>query len=782
MLKDDIFPNAKGAFEGKLINNTIISHFLYETTERVADLRQRVRKAMEKPPVGWNCPAKIDECYMSEPLPVRKSRAIALKLSMMPTDLWEGQLFAGSMTLENPRIHAEWGFPDYTTEAERTEAAKKGVSIHSVFGHIVPDYPRLLGKGLIGIMDEIDEQQKNIQSIEEKAFLDSVAVALKAVIDYSLRLAERCDLEAEKESYPHRSEELRQMAYNLRQSPSGPARSFWQALQSVWLLHKIFHSTMDGNAMGRVDQYVWQYLRDDLEAERIDMQDAGELVDCFCLKFNERAKTTDDQRPEARAEDKTDPSKRTRHYTSSQIGTRRDGIDATNHWLQNIIVGGLTPEGEDGTNPLTFLLLESYRRNLMTNPLLTVRVHRESPDDLLHHVCEVLKDGGGMPAIFNDEAIIPALEKLGIPSFDAYDYTNDGCWEIIIPGRTDFRFQRLSTMLCLEWALNCGRSRFDGTQQGPDTGDPRAFTSYNQIWQAFVTQLDAMIERVIQRVVETINDRSIIAPVPLLSALIDGAISSRRDMTAGGAKFRTFGMLAEGMAHTIDSLTAIKTVIFEKKQATMVELCDALDTNFQGSSLRRKLLDAPKYGNDDKTADAVGKEVIDAFTSVVAKHARQFESLIKFPCGVGTFSWYIGIGEGLSASPDGRLAGEPVSSNFSPALGRDLEGIPGAIISYSRMHNGNLPAGGPLDLRLAKKLIEGEEGTRRMMALIRSFVDTGGNMMTLTVADTEELRAAQREPEKYKSLRVRMGGWCAYFTMLSHEQQEHHIRRQEGRP
>jgi pyruvate-formate lyase len=150
-----------------------------------------------------------------------------------------------------------------------------------------------------------------------------------------------------------------------------------------------------------------------------------------------------------------------------------------------------------------------------------------------------------------------------------------------------------------------------------------------------------------------------------------------------------------------------------------------------------------------------------------------------FPCGVGTFSWYIGIGEGLGASPDGRMPGEPVSSNFSPALGRDMEGIPAAILSYGKMPHQDLPAGGPLDLRIPKRLVHGEAGTQRMAALIRGFIDTGGSMMTLTAADTEELKAAQREPERYRSLRVRMGGWCAYFTMLSREQQDHHIRRQE---
>jgi formate C-acetyltransferase len=544
----------------------------------------------------------------------------------------------------------------------------------------------------------------------------------------------------------------------------------------------IFHSTMDGNAMGRVDQYVWPYLKADLSAGQLDLERAAELVDCFCLKFNERAETTDEQRPEAREPEEIDASKCTRHYTSSQIGTKRDSVDATNHWLQNIVVGGLTPEGRDGTNPLTFLLLESYRRNKMTNPLLSVRVHRKSPTELLEYTCEVLKDGGGMPAIFSDEALVPALERIGIPLRDARDYTNDGCWEVIIPGRTDFVFQRLSLMLCLEWALNRGRSRFDGTQQGVDTGDPRGFTSYEEVWQAFVRQLDAMVGGVVTGVVESVNDRSIIAPVPLLSALIEGCIASRRDMTAGGAKFRTFGMLAESAAHAIDSLTAIKTVVFEQGAATMTELCAGLDADFEGyAPLRAALLAAPKYGNDDEAADAVGRETIATFTQVVARHADRHQAAIRFPCGVGTFSWYIGIGEGLGASPDGRLSGEPVSSNFSPALGRDMAGLPATILSYSKMQETGLPAGSPLDLRLARRLVDGEEGTQRMAALVRSFVDTGGAIMTLTVADTEELRAAQREPDRYSSLRVRMGGWCAYFTMLSREQQDHHIRRQDGR-
>ena len=754
----------------------------YSDTPRVADLRSRVRAGMEVPPADGLCPPRIEDRYLAEPLAARCARAFALKLAHMPADLWEGQLFAGSMTTESPRVEYEGGFPDYTTDQEREQARSRGLSIHSVFGHVVPDYPRLLSKGLRGIRADAEAQRKNVQSPEEDAFLDSVVIALDGVAEYAARLAERCEAEAEKQRDAARAGELRQMAANLRQAPVGPAQTFWQALQSVWLVHMVFHSTMNANAMGRLDQYVWPYLEADLEGARLTLEQAAELTDCFCLKFNERAETLEEQRPDARAQELVNLNRRTRHYTSSQIGTTRDDVDATNHWLQNIIVGGLTPEGADGTNPLTFILLDSYRRNHMTNPLFTVRLHRNSPDELVRHTCEVLQEGGGMPALFNDEAIIPALERLGIPSADARDYTNDGCWEIIIPGRTDFRFQRLSLMLCLEWALNRGRSRLDGSQQGPDTGDPRAFSTYQEVWQAFLTHMDAMVERVVGKVVENLNARSTIAPVPLLSALIQGAIESRRDMTAGGAKYRTFGMLAESAAHAIDSLVALKTIVFDEKCATMPQLIDALDANFEGhAGLRARLLAAPKYGNDEERADAVGREVIEAFTATVTRHAQAYRSLIKFPAGVGTFSWYIGIGEGLAASSDGRLSGEPVSSNFSPALGRDLEGIPGAILSYSKMRHSNLPAGAPLDLRLNRRLIEGEDGSARMAGLLRAFVDTGGSMMTLTVADTEELRAAQREPENYRSLRVRMGGWCAYFTMLSREQQEHHIRRQEAR-
>ena len=774
-------------------------------TNRVLDLRTRVRDAMDIDPVYWTGSNAIEETHMSAPIAVRKARAVALKLSEMPVDLWDGQLIAGSMTLEKPRLHAEKWFPEYLTNAELEDAKSKGLGT-GCFGHIVPDYPRLLKRGLSGIRQDAECARNDAENEEEAAFLESVTIAIDGVIDFAARLSRQCRTQAESlaigasetnDSEPTgRAGELEAMAADLERVPSGPARSFRQALQSVWLLHMIFHSTKNNNALGRLDQYVWPNLEHDLENGVLDLSEAAELVDCFMLKFNERAKTTLEQHAEERKSETIDPAKRTRHATSSQIGSDRDGMDATNHWLQNIIVSGLTPDGEDGTNLLSHLIIRSFRSNGMTNPLVTVRIHHDTPVDVLSHACLSLKDGGGMPAFFNDEALVPAIQSIGISLCDARDYTNDGCWEVIIPGRTDFKFQRLSLMLCLEWALNRGRSRLTGRQESIDTGDPREFTSFDDVWRAFITHLDAMIGRTVARVVESRNERNRYAPVPLLSALIDGAVESRRDMTAGGARYRTFGMLAESAAHTIDSLTAIKTIVFgdrvdteegngsktRKDSIAISDLCDALEHNFEGyENIHKRLKRAPKYGNDDDTADSVGRRIIDAFTLLVKKHASEYdEQLMRFPCGVGTFSWYIGIGEGLGPSPDGRKSGNPVSSNFSPALGADMAGLPEAILSYSRMPHEDLPAGGPLDLRVSRKLVGGDEGTERLVGLVRSFCESGGAMMTLTVADTEELRAAQSDPESYRSLRVRMGGWCAYFTALSREQQDHQIRRQDG--
>lgn len=763
-----------------------------EDTERVRLLRRRVRDAMSVPHTEWHGPERIDPAHQDDPLPVRKARAIATKLAAMPVGHWDGQLIGGSMTLENPRMHLEHHFPEYRSETEVEAALEAGVGINC-FGHVVPDYPRLLRLGLSGVIDLAEATRPRAKTAKERAFLDSCVTACRGVIEYARRLARFYRERSEEQGRePGENDDRAAIAAVLERVPEHPAESYHEALQSVWLLHMIFHSCRNPNALGRVDQYLWPFLERDLAEERIGLEEASELTGCFLLKFNERASTEEMLRDENRDEAADRPPskrpgdpkrpKRPRHgASSSQLGSKRDQLDATNHWLQNIVIGGLTPEGADGINPLSFLILENYRRNRMTNPVLTARLHDGSPDSFTSAVAESLKDGGGMPALFNDETLIPAIHALGIPIVDARDYTNDGCWETIIPGRTDFYFQRISLMLPLEWVLNRGASAILEEPNGIDTGPLEALVTFDDFLLAYTSQLDNLIERVVRHRIESVDNRSRFSPVPLQSALTQGPIENMKDLTGGGAKFRTFGMLAESTAHAIDSLTAVKHVVYESRRLTLTELAESLQNDFTDRPwLRKVLIDTPKYGNDDPRADEMGRRVLNLFTETVRRHGDRHRDVSLFPCGVATFSWYIGIGEGLGASPDGRLSRQPVASNFSPVLGRDTQGVPGAILSYCGMPHYNLPEGGPLDLRIPAASVRGPAGTERIRGLIRGFVENRGAMMTLTVADTEELKAAQRDPDRYESLRVRMGGWCAYFTMLSREQQDHHIRRQEG--
>ncbi len=621
---------------------------------------------------------------------------------------------------------------------------------------------------------------------DKRAFLQAVILSGEAVVKFAHRHAELAERLAAEAKNPRQRREFLQIAVHCRHVPENPPRTFYEALQSFWLLHLVFHCTMDNLACGRFDQYMYPFFKRDVERGNLTLNAAQEMLDCLFLKFNERVESNRDE-----IESRVDLEKREREmeeawgrrsaFGSGQKLMARDRIDATNHWLQNIIVGGLKPDGADGTNELTFLCLEAYRRNEMTNPVMTVRLHRHSPDALVRKACEVIRQGGGMPAIFNDEALIPAIQAMGIPTEDARDYCNDGCWETIIAGKTDFRFTRFGLLRCLEWALNRGVSRVDGKKESIDTGDPRTFKTFDDVMNAFKAQLDYQMQGIVTQRAERWTDRACIAPVPLLSSLLDGPVETATDMTAGGAKYITFGIIGDGGAHAFDSLAAIKKVVFDDGAATMSELMDALDNNFTDRpDLRRKLLDAPKYGNDDDYADSIARECVAYFTERVRHYAQQYPYM-KFPTGVGTFSWYVAIGGGLGASPDGRLFAEPVSSNFSPALGADVNGPCAAVKSHAKMEMMNLPVGSPLDLRLDTKLVTGKEGLQRLTAFVRSFIECGGNMMTITVTDVETLRKAQREPEKYRNLRVRMGGWSAYFTALSKEQQEHHIRRQGGR-
>lgn len=717
---------------------------------------------------------------------VRKAMAEKQKLERVPVGIWDQQLFAGCFTLREERIVNTYALPEFASKEEQLEGEKYGFGIYSMFGHISPNYPRLLTLGTSGIIKMAKSKMDETQGEKNKAFLQAVIISLEGLEIYANRNAEMLFEKAKNETDLKRKEKLHNTAEALTRCPKYPAETYLEACQTTWLLHLALQLTDNYLALGRVDQYLYPYLKNDLEKERLTLDQAQEITDCFMLKFNERSQ---DNETAAQMMDlekmQQSNEKKWRERTLYDIGHQRynvrDTLDAINHWNQNVMIGGVDPEnGEDAANFVTVMLLESFRRVRMTNPVLSIRIHKNTPQFLLNQTAVTLKTGGGLPALYNDEVIIKSYEKFGIDVKDARDYANNGCWEVLLPGRTDFYFIKFNTLKCLEWALNHGKCHLDDKEEVPDQGDAGNITTFEELYGWVMNNFRIVMEGAARHMVETQHHRSIVAPVPLLSALLEGPIEKGLDMTEMGARFIIGGTIAEGISHLIDSLCAVNQVVFCKKEATMKEVIDAIDHNFEGyMGLRTKLRACPKYGANEPLADAIGSRVTKDYAEIMLEIDQKYSEM-KFMPGIGTFSWYIAVGEGTGASPDGRLSGEQVASNFSPSAGAMTRGITGAMQSFSKMNLDVMPLGSPLDLGLSSRYVTGDEGTARLMGLIKSFAQMDGNLLTISVADVETLREAQHHPEQYRDLRVRMGGWSAYFTMLSPEQQEHHIRKTEA--
>jgi len=704
-----------------------------------------------------------------KPLIIRKALAFKKMLSEMPIRILEDELIVG--VINYGTIGMGVSFIDYATSEEKEKAAKMGLGIKSVWGHYLPDYTRVLKKGLKGLSDEIKNKLAKTTDSDGKNFLEAVLICYEGVRNLSMRYAKLAQQMAQHTVDPARRRELEEIAGIVQRVPNDPAQSFREALQSLWFIHMVLHSTMNFVPLGRIDQYLYPYLEKDLKEGRIEKKEAQELLDCFWLKVNERC-----IKNLKLVENRFDPA-------FMQLGGGKFDIKLehellTNNWLQNVVLGGIKRDGTDATNDLTFMCLESHKKFSLLNPVVSVRLHKGSPQELLKKTCECLQKGTGHPAIYNDDAIIPALRKLGIPQEDANDYSNDGCWEVLIPGKTEFRYSNIEFLQCLELALNKGYSRITGEKEGADTPDPREFTCYDDVLEALKKQIEFAIKGFAERINRYYGSTYTIAPVPFISSLIDDCLQKARDVTQGGAKYVLHAPLAAGVADTANSLAAIKKLVFEDRKISIGELIDLLDRDFEGAEDVRQLLitKAPKYGNDEDYVDDIVKELIDFY---VQKLKENSHSRVKFPAGVGTFERYVMFGKKLGATPDGRTATSPISVNMSPTPGSSINGPTSAVKSFSKIDFTNLPAGSPLDLSINKEVFRGEEGLCRLMAFVKSFLRLGGNILTITLSDVETLRCAQREPEKYKDLTVRVGGFQAYFVLMDKDHQDHHIRRAE---
>lgn len=613
--------------------------------------------------------------------------------------------------------------------------------------HVTPHYAAVLEKGFEGLLADVEARLGLEHPQEQRAFLEAAAICARAAIAFGRRWSEHCAAEAEHEVRPERAAELRELAGILARVPARPARSFHEALQSVLLSHVIVHqeSFQHGVSFGRLDQILSPYYERDLAAGRITRERAVELLGCFLGKAAELLPLFNRMATE---------------YFS--------GLSSAS----GITLGGVDGEGRDATRELSFLVLEAYDRMRLRQPNLHLRVHPGSDPALLRRAYEILKRGGGMPALFNDDAVVPALETLGCETRDARDYSIVGCVEWGVPGRSfpaaGAGFLNLAA--ALDRALHGGRHADEG-------GRPVDFASMQALFDAFRLELDSLIREAVAGNDAIERAHALHRPTPLLSLLVEGCVETATEVNAGGARYDSTGLQGVGLADVADSLAAVEAIVFEERRHSLPELMDAVGADFAGAEpLRRRLLErVPKYGQDRGRPEYWARSVAELFCSLVRRHRNPRGG--PYAPGFWTMTTHVGFGRRLGALPSGRRAGEPLSDGVSPSNGCDTRGPTASMLSAASLAGLPVGNGSCLNEKLDPWFVRGETGTQLMDGLTRGYFGAGGMQVQYNIVDPAVLLDAKAHPERYRDLVVRISGYSAYFNDLTEEMKDDIIAR-----
>jgi formate C-acetyltransferase len=606
-----------------------------------------------------------------------------------------------------------------------------------------------------------------------------------------------------KEKDPKRKRELFQIYKNCSIVPYLPSETLWEALQAYWFTYCLVNSGGEFVPLGRVDQNIYPYYKSDVESGRITKEEARDLLGSFLAKCNERI-CTDTKKCENHYDygifSQGIPEKF--HTSMEETGGHESGSydsrnlmwkesedpysesnfnfgQSANDWLMNMIIGGLRPDGEDGTNEVSFELLNLRFEMDFLMPTLSARVSSKTPEAFWADLAKCLKHSQGEPAIYNDDQIIPGFVEAGVPIEDARNYTNDGCWECLIPGKSHFSYAHVQNLRCLEWVLTRGTTLLSGEMEGIDTGNLSEFQDFDSLFEAYQKQVNLQIDMQAEKRLENLGLSNLVAPDPLMSTMFDGCIEKGRDLTGRGIVPYTFHLiLVTGLADLVDSLSAIKKLVYDRKEATLEEFRDAITNNWEHFEMLRSKVRkyTPKYGNDEDYADEILLRVLKNFENQVLTW-RDKQDEVKFLSGIGTFENYAALGWNLSASPDGRLKREALAPNYAPTPGVDINGPTAVIKSATKPNLMRFFCGCPLDISLNSNDFQGQIGTNRMVGIIKSFCQLGGNIATITTTSIEELMDARKNPDQHRNLMVRMGGLSAYFIAMSPAQQENIIQR-----
>ena len=679
-------------------------------------------------------------------------------------DYWKTRKFSD--------VAGSW-IPDGYEELCRVNvsASRKGTPILNIpSGHLTPGFKKIIEKGYGAIKKEaqswLDAHVNDLMGddAEKVRFYAAVTVVCDAASIYVRRYGEKCLEKAAGTGDEKRKKELESMGSSLLFISENPCRTFWEACQQAILYQHLLKMSNLGDigSFGRFDQYTWPYLKKDLEEGLLTMEEAQEITDAFFLKINSM-------------------------YTGGD--PKLVQITGIGNTYLHTTIGGIDPDtGEDASNPVTYMALESVGRLGLHDPTISLRTHRGTPDALWNLAIETSKRVGGLPLFQNDEVIVPGIVKeMGFTLRDARDYAIIGCQEITGSGN-DYAaangvcppHSTIHYSVVLDMALNNGINPMNQEQCTIHTGYLYEMTSFEQVRDAW-----ARLAEYFLRAQVSMNNYmeylvQYLTPHAILSISLDGCMESGKDCTAGGAKYNSYGGTGTGLATVADSLTAIKYMCFDRKKCTTKELYDAFMANWEGyETLRQQIIhEVPHFGNNDPYADEQMNWVLNTYYGMCRRCYSQRSRIFK--AGLYGAADHVHQGYTTWATPDGRFSGTPIADAASPVQGRDTHG-PTAVLASSLCYDHSCFMDGVcLNIRIHPSALSNDPGIEKLRETVKTYMKNGGAEVQFNVVSTETMRKAQASPDEYRDLVVRIAGYSAYFVELSADCQNDLISRNEN--
>lgn len=711
---------------------------------------------------------KMPASFWRLPLPVRRAEFFKTVIARhLPVQILDGELIVGAqfntalsktLTREEARKHArlENKWIKMVRQLNDWGIGNCGATP----GHLICNYPRILETGFKGAADEIREELAHARRGARRDQLEAMLACCEAVPLLTNRYADEAERLAAAEPDPERRAELHGIAAICRKTPWEPPASFHEALQALWFTHMLVMAAESypgpGVSFGRIDQYMFPFYESDIKSGALSRDKARELLSCWWIKHNYA-------------------------YDYQGFVGANQGINSG--FGQLITLSGCGPDGEDLTNDLTWLFLDVIEDMNLLEPKPNVRLHQNTPPELMRRVCDMVSRAQGAPFLLNfDENSMRGLVWQGLPEDMVWDYAPVGCLENTLQGndRSGTVDVNLNIAKAVELTLNRGRDMATGKSIGPDTGDPADFQDYEAFHAAFEKQLQAIADKLLD-----CNDmadliRATYEPTPYVSVLMDGCMQSGKDITAGGAEFNFMTVEGISFATAVDSLAAVKTLVFDEQRLSMDQILDAVRDNFEGHERTRIMLmnRAPKYGTDNDEADALAARVNRFWCEHI--FTRETPTGKRYRGGYLSWNYWISYAPLTAATPDGRPRGAFLSNGIGPVNGMDRLGPTAAIRSVGKVGLETAPNGASHTLSLSPSLVRDPEHIDKLGAMLRAYARHGGTALQINMLDPDTLIAAQNNPAEYQNLLVRVTGYNAYFVNLGKEIQNELIAREAG--